>query len=83
MVGAVMRIPGMSQAPEQGALPTLFAATSPDAHGGAYYGPGGFAELTGLPAPAHISRRARDEDVAARLWQVSESRTGVRYPPTD
>jgi NAD(P)-dependent dehydrogenase (short-subunit alcohol dehydrogenase family) len=80
MVGAVMNLPGMSQAAPQGALPTLFAATSPDAHGGAYYGPGGFAELTGSPAPAHISRRARDEETAARLWKVSEDLTDVHFP---
>jgi hypothetical protein len=28
---------------------------------------------------ARSSRRARDEKMAARLWEVSEDLTGVRY----
>jgi len=38
----------------QGALPTLFAATSPQAQGGAYYGPDRFGETRGYPAVARI-----------------------------
>src|SRR5439155_5206548 len=41
-------IPGFWQEIAQGALPTLYAATSPLAVGGCYYGPGGFAVLTGM-----------------------------------
>jgi NAD(P)-dependent dehydrogenase (short-subunit alcohol dehydrogenase family) len=75
-----MLIPGFWQDIEQGALPTLYAATSPQALGGAYYGPGGFAELTGMPALARIPRKAQDEQVARRLWHVSEQLTGVFFP---
>ena len=39
-----------------GARPILFAATSPQAKPGAYYGPGGIGELRGAPAPALIMR---------------------------
>src|SRR6476661_1845136 len=53
----------------------LFAATSPQAEPGAYYGPGGFGELRGAPAPALITPRARDAATAARLWDVSEKLT--------
>ena len=35
-----------------GARPILFAATSPEARPGAYYGPGGIGELRGAPARA-------------------------------
>ena len=73
-------IPGFWQEIAQGALPTLYAATSPLAVGGGYYGPGGFAELTGMPAVARIPRRARDEQTAERLWQVSEQLTRVSFP---
>ena len=73
-------IPGFWQEIAQGALPTLYAATSPLAVGGGYYGPGGFAELTGMPAVARIPRRARDEKTAERLWQVSEQLTSVSFP---
>jgi len=81
LISGFMELPGLSQAADQGALPTLFAATSPDAHGGAYYGPNGVGELTGLPAPAHISRRARNTETAEVLWRVSEELTGVRFAP--
>jgi NAD(P)-dependent dehydrogenase (short-subunit alcohol dehydrogenase family) len=73
-------IPGFWQEIAQGALPTLYAATSPLALGGGYYGPGGFAELTGMPAVATIPRRARNEQTAQRLWQVSEQLTSVSFP---
>lgn len=63
----------------QGALPTLYAATSPVAKGGAYYGPHGFAELRGRPAAAKIPPRALDKPGAARLWQISEDMTKVRF----
>ncbi|MBZ0292383.1 MAG: SDR family oxidoreductase [Anaerolineae bacterium] len=61
----------------QGALPTLFAATSPDAKAGGYYGPNQLNETRGFPVAAKIPARAEDEMVAARLWEVSEQLTGL------
>lgn len=66
----------------QGALPQLFAATAPGAEGGAYYGPDGFAELNGFPTRARLPRRANDEAACARLWDLSEDLTGVRFEAT-
>jgi NAD(P)-dependent dehydrogenase (short-subunit alcohol dehydrogenase family) len=60
-----------------GARPILFAATSPEARPGAYYGPGGIGELRGAPAPALIMPQARDAAAAARLWEVSEKLAGT------
>ena len=80
MIGLLMRFPGVSQLPPQGALPTLYAATSPDAVGSGYYGPDGFQEMNGLPAPASVPRRALDEDAAAELWRRAETLTQVAYP---
>ncbi len=76
----MMRLPVGSQLPERGAEPALFAATSPAAIGGGYYGPDGLLELTGGPKPARMPRTARDAAVAARLWDVSEALTGVAFP---
>ncbi|GIF51979.1 NAD(P)-dependent dehydrogenase (short-subunit alcohol dehydrogenase family) [Asanoa ferruginea] len=76
------RIPGMWQQVDTGILPALYAATSPAAEGGGYYGPAGFAELTGGPAPARLPRAAAGEagrETAARLWVESEKLTGVSY----
>jgi NAD(P)-dependent dehydrogenase (short-subunit alcohol dehydrogenase family) len=73
----------IAQKAEIGALPTLYAATAPDVGGGAYYGPGGIFEARGYPKKAKIDDRARDADVAARLWKVSEEMTGVKYDQLD
>ncbi|HBK47470.1 MAG TPA: short chain dehydrogenase [Xanthomonadaceae bacterium] len=68
------------QSPAQGALPTLFAATSPQAQGGAYYGPDKFSEVRGHPTVAAIPPRALDTNGAARLWTESERLAGVAFP---
>ncbi|MDT5397359.1 MAG: hypothetical protein QOK33_590 [Mycobacterium sp.] len=62
------------------ALPTLRAATDPNASGGDYYGPGGFAELRGYPELVESNGRSHDVDVARRLWAASEELTGVTVP---
>jgi NAD(P)-dependent dehydrogenase (short-subunit alcohol dehydrogenase family) len=66
-----------SQAPEQGAEPMLYAATSPDAVNGGYYGPSRFMELVGPTTTARLNRRMRDDATAARLWAESERLTGT------
>lgn len=61
----------------QGALPTLYAATAPEAKGGAYYGPDALGETRGYPTLAKVPPAAADRESAARLWSVSEQLTGV------
>jgi NAD(P)-dependent dehydrogenase (short-subunit alcohol dehydrogenase family) len=68
-----------AQSDEQGAWPTLYAATTPDLPGGSYVGPGGFLERRGNPKLVGSSAAARDEETARRLWEVSEELTGVHY----
>ena len=72
----------MFQPVPQGALPTLFAATAPEAEGGGYYGPDGLAELNGFPTDARVPRPATDEAACERLWAVSEELTGVSFEAT-
>jgi NAD(P)-dependent dehydrogenase (short-subunit alcohol dehydrogenase family) len=64
----------------QGALPSLFAATSPTVNGGDYYGPDGENELHGYPALAQISEAANDIAFGRRLWEYAEAVTGLKYP---
>jgi NAD(P)-dependent dehydrogenase (short-subunit alcohol dehydrogenase family) len=71
--------PILSHDAHHGALPTLFAATDPGATHGGYYGPSGFQELKGLPAPAKIAPAALNPAVAQRLWSISEQLTGVQF----
>ncbi len=63
----------------QGALPTLFAATSPDARKGAYYGPDKLGETRGYPTEAAIRPQALEAHAAKRLWEVSEELTGISF----
>jgi NAD(P)-dependent dehydrogenase (short-subunit alcohol dehydrogenase family) len=69
----------LAMKPPQGALPTLRAAIDPEAVGGDYYGPDGFLQWRGYPKRIDMVEKARDADVAARLWDISEELTGVRY----
>ncbi len=61
------------------ALPILFAATSPEARGGGFYGPTGPRELTGPPGTAKMPAQALDASAAVRLWETSEQLAGVRF----
>jgi NAD(P)-dependent dehydrogenase (short-subunit alcohol dehydrogenase family) len=61
-----------------GALPQIHAAVG-DVPGGSYWGPTGFREMRGPVGRARVSRRARDEADAARLWALSVEATGVDY----
>ena len=77
----VFRVPHPVQHVRHGVEPMLYAATSPDAVNGGYYGPKGPLEMAGPPARARVPGRARDADVAARLWARAEQLTGVTLPP--
>jgi NAD(P)-dependent dehydrogenase (short-subunit alcohol dehydrogenase family) len=73
-------MPFMWQHIDTGILPALYAATGPNAEGGAYYGPAGFGEVKGPTARATIPSRARNEADLRRLWEISERLTGMVYP---
>ena len=62
---------------DQGILPTLFAATQ-DVPGGTFIGPKGFRQLRGFPGIVKSSKNGTNEELGRRLWELSESLTGVR-----
>ena len=68
-----------AQSAEQGAWPTLYAATVAGIPGGSYVGPDGFMEQRGHPRIVGASGAARDAETGRRLWDASEELTGVRY----
>ncbi|HPE21893.1 MAG TPA: oxidoreductase [Bacteroidales bacterium] len=74
---ALMRI--VAQPASMGSLPTLYAATHPDLRGGEYIGPDGPGNTKGYPVLTNDPARLYKPDLAARLWEVSEELTGVRY----
>ena len=76
VMGVTNRV--IAQREEMGALPILYAATQ-DLPGASYTGPGGFQEMRGHPAAAGRAVAACDEQVARRLWELSEQMTGVVF----
>ncbi|MFJ6719309.1 SDR family oxidoreductase [Streptomyces sp. NPDC091259] len=75
LVSAVDFLPKQEVGP--GTEPLLYAATSPDATAGGYYGPRGLFGLVGPAGESRITRRALDPAANARLWAVAERLTGV------
>jgi len=71
-----------SQEVEPGTEPLLYAATSPAAVNGGYYGPNGRFGLVGPTTTVRPPRRARDAATAARLWTEAERLTGVTLQAT-
>jgi NAD(P)-dependent dehydrogenase (short-subunit alcohol dehydrogenase family) len=69
----------LAQSAAMGALPTLYAATAADVNGCDYIGPVGWMGMRGAPGKVKSSPRSYDAALAARLWQVSQELTGVRY----
>jgi len=59
------------------ATASLYAAT--EAAPGSYTGPQRFGEWRGPIGPAKLSRFARDEELAAKLWDLSVELTGVDF----
>jgi len=77
---SLMLQPFLSHSPAEGALPVLVAATWPEAERSGYYGPNGFYELIGPPAPAYVAPQVRNGDDARNLWDISCRLTGVSWP---
>jgi NAD(P)-dependent dehydrogenase (short-subunit alcohol dehydrogenase family) len=78
--GMVRRtLPFLFQPVWQGALPTLYAATDPQAKDGGHYGPDRLGGARGYPTEEKPPQQSQDPAVAARLWEVSEALTGVTF----
>jgi NAD(P)-dependent dehydrogenase (short-subunit alcohol dehydrogenase family) len=69
----------LAQSADQGALPTVYAAAAEDVRPGEYFGPSGLLGLAGSPTRARMSARAKDPELASRLWAISEELTSVRF----
>ena len=69
----------LAQSAEAGARPMLYAATMPDVQGGDYWGPDGLGEIRGHPKRVPSSARARDAQLAQRLWACAAQLTGVTF----
>lgn len=73
--------PFLWQEIDEGILPALYAAVTPQAEGGAYYGPRGLYEAAGGGVrEAKVPARATNAADCQKLWEISERLTGVNYP---
>ncbi|MDX1496147.1 MAG: SDR family NAD(P)-dependent oxidoreductase [Salinisphaeraceae bacterium] len=70
-----MRVFG--QEAEQGVLPILFAATSPKAESGGFYGPHGLGQFSGYPVAVRPAKTALNKTKRAQLWQQAEKTTQI------
>ena len=71
----------LAQSPEGGARPTLLAAVG-DVPGASLSGPSRFG-VRGPAAVEKLSGEALDDDIARRLWEVSEHLTRTTFPLPD
>ena len=69
----------VAQSGEKGALPSLYAACAEDVRQGAYYGPGGLLKMWGRPVQDSPGKKGVNREVAGRLWELSESLTGISF----
>ncbi|GAA1668596.1 oxidoreductase [Streptomyces yatensis] len=67
------------QSPDQGALPTLYAATAPDVHQNDFFGPPFQGLWHGSPVRSTRAKWTRSDTAGRGLWAASERLTGVRY----
>ncbi|MBJ8347825.1 oxidoreductase [Antrihabitans sp. YC2-6] len=72
-----LRVVGTDE--KSGALSQLYAATMPDVRNDDYLGPNDFNGMKGPVRRSPRTRRARDEDKAAGLWEKSVELTGATY----
>jgi NAD(P)-dependent dehydrogenase (short-subunit alcohol dehydrogenase family) len=65
---------------DEGIKPTLYAAASPAACGGAYYGPRGLYETAGGGITfASVPALVADRQASEQLWRLSETLTGTTF----
>ena len=62
-----------------GVLPTLRAAFDKNAKPGDFFGPGGKFHLRGYPVAHKSNKLSYDEEIAQKLWDISEELTGVKF----
>lgn len=68
-----------AQGVDMGALPTLRAATDPQAQSKDYFGPPRFFGMHGNPEKVDSSKLSYDKSKATALWTLSEQLTAIHY----
>ena len=79
IIFGLMKLSPLTQPAENGAYPQLMCATEPELDQTAFYGPTGRYNWVGPVGAHHIEPHAKDKFVAKRLWDISETETGVKW----
>ncbi len=70
-----------AQSIKMGTLPTLYAALAEDINTGDFIGPDGFREMKGYPVKVKSNDRAKNKQIAQKLWKKSEEMTNIKFDP--
>jgi NAD(P)-dependent dehydrogenase (short-subunit alcohol dehydrogenase family) len=69
----------VAQTVQMGTLPSLRAAIDEKANSKDYYGPSRMMEMRGNPIIVQGNKMAQNEANAKKLWDLSETLTGIKY----
>ena len=75
--------PFICQTAADGAIPTLRAATDPEAEGSDYYGPNHRLQIRGPAVKVEAKKAAYDVHDGRALWEQSVELTGVDFSVLD
>ena len=79
MLWAVLSRTPMVQSAEKGAFPEVMCATEENLRPAAYYGPTGRMYWVGPVGECELEPFVKDPEIAARLWKISEEKTGQPF----
>lgn len=69
----------VAQPSYNGAIPTVLCAAGNEAQPGGYYGPQSMGDARGPISDANVTASARNENIAAKLWDESEKLVGFDW----
>lgn len=79
IIFGLMKLSPLTQPAEKGAYPQLMCATETDLDQTAFYGPTGRSNWVGPVGAHHLEPHAKDKAVSRKLWELSESETGLQW----
>ncbi|NNJ24311.1 SDR family oxidoreductase [Alienimonas chondri] len=71
----------LAQSAEKGAWPEVMCAAEEGLEAEAFYGPTGLGEMVGPIGRSKLLPHALDREAAAKLWTISEEKTGLEWSP--
>ncbi len=75
----LMKMLPLTQSAEKGAYPQLMCATEENLDQKGFYGPMGRNNWTGPVREHKLEPHAKDNEISARLWDLSEKETGIKW----